>query len=157
MEIRDYIASGRACLGIELGSTRIKAVLIGAYHEPIASGDFGWENRLEDGVWTYHMSDVWNGLRGAYSALKADVYAKYGVKLSKMAAMGFSGMMHGYIALDAKGELLVPFRTWRNTITGEASEKLTAIAMEPSEGSAGKPRRLEAAYPSTAPTMAQST
>ena len=126
MEIRDYIASGRASLGIELGSTRTKAVLIGAYHEPIASGDFGWENRLEDGVWTYHMSDVWNGLRGAYSALKADVYAKYGVKLSKMAAMGFSGMMHGYIALDAKGELLVPFRTWRNTITGEASEKLTA-------------------------------
>ena len=126
MEVRDYIASGRACLGIELGSTRIKAVLIGAYHEPVASGDYGWENRLEDGVWTYHMSDVWAGLRAAYAALKADVENRYGVKLTKMAAMGFSGMMHGYIALDRSGELLVPFRTWRNTITGEASEKLTA-------------------------------
>ena len=126
MEVRDYIASGRACLGIELGSTRIKAVLIGAYHEPVASGDYGWENRLEDGVWTYHMSDVWAGLRAAYAALKADVENRYGVKLTKMAAMGFSGMMHGYIALDMSGELLVPFRTWRNTITGEASEKLTA-------------------------------
>ena len=126
MEVRDYIASGRACLGIELGSTRIKAVLIGAYHEPVASGDYGWENRLEDGVWTYHMSDVWAGLRAAYAALKADVESRYGVKLTKMAAMGFSGMMHGYIALDRSGELLVPFRTWRNTITGEASEKLTA-------------------------------
>ena len=126
MEVRDYIASGRACLGIELGSTRIKAVLIGAYHEPVASGDYGWENRLEDGVWTYHMSDVWAGLRAAYAALKADVESRYGVKLTRMAAMGFSGMMHGYIALDRSGELLVPFRTWRNTITGEASEKLTA-------------------------------
>ena len=126
MEVRDYIASGRACLGIELGSTRIKAVLVGAYHEPVASGDYGWENRLEDGVWTYHMSDVWAGLRAAYAALKADVESRYGVKLTRMAAMGFSGMMHGYIALDRSGELLVPFRTWRNTITGEASEKLTA-------------------------------
>ena len=78
MEVKDYIASGRACLGIELGSTRIKAVLVGAYHEPIASGDYSWENRLEDGVWTYHMSDVWLGLRGAYAALKADVEKQYG-------------------------------------------------------------------------------
>ena len=125
MEVKDYIASGRACLGIELGSTRIKAVLIGENHEPVASGDFGWENRLEDGVWTYHMEEVWAGLRSAYAALKAEVESKYGVRLTRLAAMGFSAMMHGYIALDKSGELLAPFRTWRNTITGEASEELT--------------------------------
>lgn len=126
MDIREYIAAGKACMGIELGSTRIKAVLIGENHEPVASGDYGWENRFESGIWTYRMSDVWDGLRAAYAALKADVKDKYGVELTTMAAIGFSGMMHGYIALDKDGELLVPFRTWRNTITGEASEKLTA-------------------------------
>lgn len=125
MEIKEQIVQGKCCLGIELGSTRIKAVLIGTDHAPIASGDHGWENRLEDGVWTYHMEDVWAGLQDAYAKLCADVQSRYGVELTTMAAMGFSAMMHGYVALDKNGELLVPFRTWRNTITGQAAQILT--------------------------------
>ena len=125
MEMKEIIASGQAVLGIELGSTRIKAVLIGPDHAPIASGDHGWENRYENGVWTYHMEDVWAGLQDAYANLCADVEAKCGEKLTKVAAMGFSAMMHGYLPLDAKGELLAPFRTWRNTITGQAAQALT--------------------------------
>ena len=123
--IKEQIAAGQTYLGIELGSTRIKAVLIGSDHAPIASGDHGWENRLEDGVWTYHMEDVWAGLQDAYAKLKADVATKYGVALTKVAAMGFSAMMHGYVALGKDDQLLVPFRTWRNTITGQAAEALT--------------------------------
>ena len=125
MDIKAAIQAGETCLGIELGSTRIKAVLIGPDHAPIASGDHGWENRYENGVWTYHMEDVWDGLRDAYAKLCADVESKYGLKLTKVAAMGFSAMMHGYVALNKEGELLVPFRTWRNTITGPAAEALT--------------------------------
>ena len=125
MELKEIIASGQAVLGIELGSTRIKAVLIGPDHAPVASGDHGWENRLEDGVWTYHMEDVWAGLQDAYAKLRADVKERYGVELTAMAAMGFSAMMHGYVALDREDRLLVPFRTWRNTITGQAAQLLT--------------------------------
>ena len=125
MEMKEIIASGQAVLGIELGSTRIKAVLIGPDHAPIASGDHGWENRYENGVWTYHMDDVWEGLRDAYASLCAGVEEKYGVKLTKVAAMGFSAMMHGYLPLDGNGELLAPFRTWRNTMTAQAAEELT--------------------------------
>ena len=125
MDIKEQIAQGRCCLGIELGSTRIKAVLIGPDHAPVASGDHGWENRLEDGVWTYHMEDVWTGLQDAYAKLRADVKERYGVELTAMAAMGFSAMMHGYVALDKEDRLLVPFRTWRNTITGQAAQLLT--------------------------------
>ena len=125
MELKEIIASGRAVLGIELGSTRIKAVLIGPDHTPIASGDHGWENRYEDGVWTYHMDDVWAGLQDAYRKLCADVEAKCGEKLTKVAAMGFSAMMHGYLPLDGNGALLVPFRTWRNTMTARAAAELT--------------------------------
>lgn len=125
MDIKEQIAQGRCCLGIELGSTRIKAVLIGPDHAPVASGDHGWENRLEDGVWTYHMEDVWAGLQDAYAKLRADVKERYGVELTAMAAMGFSAMMHGYVALDREDRLLVPFRTWRNTITGQAAQLLT--------------------------------
>ena len=125
MELKEIIASGRAVLGIELGSTRIKAVLIGPDHTPIASGDHGWENRYEDGVWTYHMDDVWAGLQDAYRNLCADVEAKCGEKLTKVAAMGFSAMMHGYLPLDGNGALLVPFRTWRNTMTARAAAELT--------------------------------
>ena len=125
MEMKEIIASGQAVLGIELGSTRIKAVLIGPDHAPIASGDHGWENRYENGVWTYHMDDVWAGLQDAYASLCADVAEKYGVKLTKVAAMGFSAMMHGYLPLDGNGELLSPFRTWRNTMTAQAAEELT--------------------------------
>ena len=125
MNMKDIIAGGQAVLGIELGSTRIKAVLIGPDHTPIASGDHGWENRYENGVWTYHMDDVWTGLQDAYAKLCADVESKCGEKLTKVAAMGFSAMMHGYLPLNASGELLAPFRTWRNTMTGQAAEKLT--------------------------------
>ena len=125
MELKEIITSGQAVLGIELGSTRIKAVLIGPDHTPIASGDHGWENRYEDGVWTYHMDDVLAGLQDAYRNLSADVEAKCGEKLTKVAAMGFSAMMHGYLPLDGNGALLVPFRTWRNTMTARAAAELT--------------------------------
>ncbi len=122
--VKEVIESGRAVLGIELGSTRIKAVLIGEDHTPIASGDHGWENRLEDGNWTYSLDDIWTGLRDSYKNLAADVQEKYGVTLKKIGSIGFSAMMHGYMAFDKNGELLVPFRTWRNCTTGPAAEKL---------------------------------
>ncbi|MBE5767342.1 MAG: ATPase [Clostridiales bacterium] len=125
--MRQYIESGSAILGIELGSTRIKAVLIDDNHEPIASGGFGWENRLENGVWTYHIDEVWTGLAVSYQSLKEDVMAKYGAKLTRFASIGISAMMHGYLAFDKEDNLLAPFRTWRNTITGEAAEKLTEL------------------------------
>jgi len=119
------ITQGRAVLGIEFGSTRIKAVLVNSKNEPVAMGAHDWENRFENGVWTYSLEDIWEGLRDCYANLKKDVQEKYGVKLTKLAALGFSGMMHGYMAFDAENQLLVPFRTWRNTITGQASEELT--------------------------------
>ena len=125
--MKQYIEQGSAVLGIELGSTRIKAVLIGADHAPIASGDHTWENRLENGVWTYHMDDVWSGIQNAYAALKADVEAKYGAKLTKRAGLGISAMMHGYLPFDNDGSQLCEFRTWRNTMTGPAAEELTAL------------------------------
>ena len=126
-KVREQLISGEALLGIELGSTRIKAVLIGPDHAPIASGDHAWENRLEDGLWTYHLDDVWAGLQDAYCNLKADVAQKYGVKLTKLKALGFSAMMHGYLAFDKAGKLLVPFRTWRNTNTAQAADALTGL------------------------------
>ncbi|HCO62104.1 MAG TPA: ATPase [Clostridiales bacterium] len=122
---KSTIEAGRAILGIEFGSTRIKAVLIGPDHAPVAAGDYSWENRLEDGYWTYHMEDVWSGLQQAYAQMRTQVHSQYGVELKRVAAMGFSAMMHGYVALDGAGELLVPFRTWRNTTTGAAAEALT--------------------------------
>ncbi len=124
---RDVIEKGRTALGMELGSTRIKAVLIGEDHKVLASGSYDWENRLENGIWTYSLEDVWKGVRGSYRALKEDVKAQYGAKLATIGSMGFSAMMHGYLAFDGAGELLVPFRTWRNTITGEASRELTEL------------------------------
>ena len=114
-------------LGIELGSTRIKAVLIDKEHQLLASGGHTWENRFEDGKWTYSLDDVWNGIRGCYEKLKEDVGQKYGVTLEKVGAIGVSAMMHGYMAFDENDNLLVPFRTWRNTITGEAAKKLTEL------------------------------
>ena len=125
MNIPSMISAGEACLGIELGSTRIKAVLIGPDHAPIASGDHSWENRYEGGYWTYSMEDVWTGLQEAYANLSADVGTRYGVKLTRVASMGFSAMMHGYLPLNAQGELLAPFRTWRNTTTGPAAQALS--------------------------------
>jgi sugar (pentulose or hexulose) kinase len=121
------IESGKIVLGVEFGSTRIKAVLIGEDHMPIASGSHEWENRYENGVWTYHLEDVWRGLQESYRNLKNDVFEKYSTSLKTIGAIGFSGMMHGYLAFDKDGNLLIPFRTWRNTITGQAAEKLTDL------------------------------
>ena len=114
-EIREAIKTGKAVLGIELGSTRIKAVLIDEDKSPVASGSYDWENQYVDHIWTYDIDEVWKGLQGCYSDLVRDVKAKYDVQLTDMAAVGISAMMHGYLAFDDNGELLVPFRTWRNT------------------------------------------
>ncbi len=112
-------------IGIELGSTRIKAVLIDKDHIPVASGDHEWENRLENGIWTYSMDMIHEGLQACYKALKADVKAKFGEDLKAVGAIGISAMMHGYLPFDKDGNQLAGFRTWRNTITGEAAESLT--------------------------------
>ena len=125
--MREAIRSGAATLGIEFGSTRIKAALIAPDTTPLAAGSFTWENRLENGVWTYDMSDVHRGLASCFASLVEDVRARYSLDLETVAALGISGMMHGYVALDAEGELLVPFRTWRNTITGAACAELTPL------------------------------
>lgn len=126
-EVKEVIESGKAVLGIEFGSTRIKAVLIGEDNAPIASGAHDWENRLENGIWTYTLDDIWTGLQDSYTKMTEDVKAKYGVEVTKLAAIGFSAMMHGYMVFNKEGELLVPFRTWRNTITEQASEQLTEL------------------------------
>ena len=126
-DVKNTIANGKAVLGIEFGSTRIKAVLVDENNMPIASGDHDWENRLENGVWTYTLEDIWTGLQDCYQKMAEDVKEKYGVAVEKLAAIGFSAMMHGYLAFDKDGNLLVPFRTWRNTITQEASEALTKV------------------------------
>lgn len=126
-DIRNVVESGATALGIEFGSTRIKAVLIGPDHAPIASGSHDWENQYENGIWTYSLEDVWRGLQASYRALGDEVLARYDVPLQTIGAIGFSGMMHGYLAFDAAGSLLAPFRTWRNTITGQAAEELTAL------------------------------
>ena len=123
----ELIRSGRAILGIEFGSTRIKASLIAPDTTPLAYGSHAWENRLSDGLWTYDMEDVEAGLAGSYAALRQDVRARYALELETVAAMGVSGMMHGYLALDADGRLLVPFRTWRNNVTARASAELTTL------------------------------
>ncbi|MCC8109930.1 MAG: ATPase, partial [Planctomycetes bacterium] len=119
------IADGAAALGIELGSTRIKAVLIGPEHSPIASGGYDWENRLENGYWTYHLDDVWTGLREVFSSLRADVRNCFGLSLDTVGAIGVSAMMHGYLPFDKDGNLLAPFRTWRNTTTEQAAAVLS--------------------------------
>jgi sugar (pentulose or hexulose) kinase len=126
-DTQNAIESGKTALGVELGSTRIKAVLIGEDHMPIASGSYEWENRYENGVWTYSLEDVWTGLQESYRNLTKEVLEKYNVPLKTIGAIGFSAMMHGYMAFDQEGNLLVPFRTWRNTITEQASEQLTEL------------------------------
>ena len=125
MEIKNLIENGKAVLGIEFGSTRIKAVLMDEKGKVLASGGHGWENRYESGVWTYSLEDIWSGLQDCYRDLCKDVKEKYDTQITSLGAIGFSAMMHGYMAFDGAGELLVPFRTWRNTITEEAAEKLT--------------------------------
>ena len=127
MDTKKCIEEGRTALGIEFGSTRIKAVLIDDGHTVIAQGNHDWENRLDNGVWTYTLDDIWSGIQDAYKNLKKDVQDKYGETLKNIGAIGISAMMHGYMAFDKDGEILVPFRTWRNTMTAEASEELTKL------------------------------
>lgn len=127
MDALQTIKEGKAILGIEFGSTRIKAVLIDADNKPIAQGSHEWENQLVDGLWTYSIADILAGMQDCYADLRKDVKAQYGVELTRLAAIGISAMMHGYMAFDSKGEILVPFRTWRNTNTGEAAAKLSEL------------------------------
>ncbi|MBQ4353572.1 MAG: ATPase [Clostridia bacterium] len=117
----------KTTLGIELGSTKIKGVLLDEKHNIIASGDYDWENQLIDGIWTYSLDKVHEGIRTCYANLAADFRKKSGTALTKVGMIGISGMMHGYLAFDEAGSLLVPFRTWRNTITGKAAETLSAL------------------------------
>jgi sugar (pentulose or hexulose) kinase len=126
-DIQQAIEGGQTALGIEFGSTRIKAVLVGEDHTPIASGSHDWENRYENGVWTYSLEDVWNGLQESYRKLSKAVSEDYHTPLNAVGAIGFSAMMHGYLAFDKGGNLLVPFRTWRTTTTARAAEELTQL------------------------------
>lgn len=126
-ENRKAIENGKTILGIEFGSTRIKAILIDADHQTLATGSHDWENRYENGIWTYSLDDVWAGLQESFRNLSDEVAEKFNTQLHTVGAIGFSGMMHGYMAFDKAGNLLAPFRTWRNTITGQAAEKLTEI------------------------------
>ena len=125
MGAKEIIEEGKAYLGIEFGSTRIKGVVTDEAGEVLAMGGFGWENSLKDGIWTYSEKEIFDGLKACYTDAAKDIENKYGVKVKRFAGIGISAMMHGYLAFDADGKLLVPFRTWRNTITGEAAEKLT--------------------------------
>ena len=126
-DIKMMIESGKTALGLEFGSTRIKAVLIDEKHNPIASGDYEWENQLENGFWTYSLENIWTGLHESYKNLVSDVKEKYETDLTTIGVIGFSAMMHGYMAFDKNGNLLVPFRTWRNSTTGQAAEALTEL------------------------------
>ena len=127
MNAKETIEAGKAVLGIEFGSTRIKAVLIDEHNKPIAQGAFEWENQLVDGLWTYSIDTIWKGLQTCYSDLRADVKRQYGCDIQQLAAIGFSAMMHGYMAFDSEQHILVPFRTWRNTNTGKAAAKLSEL------------------------------
>ncbi len=127
MDAVSIIKSGKAVLGIELGSTRIKAVLIDPESKVLAQGSHEWENRLEDGLWTYSVTDIWDGLRDCYSDLRRNVLKVYGTEIENLSAIGISAMMHGYMPFDSKGDILVPFRTWRNTNTGEAARTLSGL------------------------------
>ena len=124
---KQCIQSGRAVLGIELGSTRIKAVLIDENNAPIAQGVHEWENRYEDKLWTYSIEDIWNGLKDCYADLRRQVKQRYDEEITSLAAIGISAMMHGYMAFDKSQKILVPFRTWRNTNTGKAAAKLSEL------------------------------
>jgi sugar (pentulose or hexulose) kinase len=122
----DVITAGRTALGIELGSTRIKAVLIGPDSAPLAVGSHDWENQFVDRLWTYSLDAVWTGVQQSFAALADDVRRRHGVELTTVGGLGVSAMMHGYLAFDADGGLLTPFRTWRNTNTGRSAERLSA-------------------------------
>ena len=124
-KIKKDILNNQTSLGIEFGSTRIKAVLIDSNHLPISSGSYEWENRLEEGIWTYSLEDIWEGLQYSYQMLANDIQEQYDVVLTTIGSIGFSAMMHGYLAFDRQEELLVPFRTWRNAMTEQAEKELT--------------------------------
>jgi sugar (pentulose or hexulose) kinase len=126
-DVKSFIESGQAVFGMELGSTRIKAVLIGPDASPLASGDYGWESSNVDGIWSYGIDEVWTGVAACFANLRKDAKAKYGAELDSFMIGGFSAMMHGYLAFDASDELLVPFRTWRNNNTGAAAIALTGM------------------------------
>ncbi len=126
-KVKKMIESGKTALGIEFGSTRIKAILVDENNLPIASGSHDWENRHDNGIWTYTLDDIHTGLQDCYRKMAADVKAKYGVTLTTIGAIGFSAMMHGYMVFDRDGKLLVPFRTWRNNNAAPAAEKLTEL------------------------------
>ncbi len=127
MTAKETIEQGKAILGIEFGSTRIKAVLIDGDNKPIAQGSFGWENQLVDGLWTYSQDIIWKGLQDCYQDLRADVKKQYGIEIKNLAAIGISAMMHGYMAFNDKDQILVPFRTWRNTNTAQAAKELSEL------------------------------
>ena len=127
MNAKETIQNGLSVLGIEFGSTRIKAVLIDEENKPIAQGAHEWENQLVDGLWTYSIDAIWNGLQDCYADLRKDVKKQYDCELETLAAIGFSAMMHGYMAFNEKQEILVPFRTWRNTNTGKAAAELSQL------------------------------
>ncbi len=127
MDARRTIESGKAVLGIEFGSTRIKAVLVDQDHIPIAQGSHEWENQLVDGLWTYSNETIWFGLQDCYADLRSDVRKRYDVEIEHLASIGISAMMHGYMPFDKGGHLMVPFRTWRNTNTGEAAAALSKL------------------------------
>ncbi len=127
IDVKAAIESGKTVLGIEFGSTNIKGVLVTEDFEVVASGKHRWENRLENNIWTYSEDDIWTGLRDCYAKLAEDVKTKYGVELKKIGAIGFSAMMHGYMVFNKEGDLLVPFRTWRNTMTEQAAAELSKL------------------------------
>lgn len=127
MSAKTIIESGKAILGIEFGSTRIKAVLIDTDNNPIAQGSFEWENQLVDGLWTYSIDTIWKGLQDCYADLRKNVKAEYDCEIKQLAAIGISAMMHGYMAFGKDENILVPFRTWRNTNTAKAAAELSEL------------------------------
>lgn len=126
-QLKKKIDSGQTALGIELGSTRIKAVLVSDDFQTIASGDFNWENKLANGIWTYPIDEIWTGIQTSYQMMVKNIQSDYGVNLTKIGSIGISAMMHGYMPFDKSGSLLVPFRTWRNNITEQAADELTDL------------------------------
>ena len=127
LDAKSTIEAGKAILGIELGSTRIKAVLIDQENKPIAQGSHTWENQLVDGLWTYSIEAIWSGLQDCYADLRTNVKNAYGIEIETLAAIGVSAMMHGYMPFNKKEEILVPFRTWRNTNTGRSAAALSEL------------------------------
>lgn len=127
LDAKSTIETGKAILGIELGSTRIKAVLIDQENKPIAQGSHTWENQLVNGLWTYSIDAIWSGLQDCYADLRSNVKKLYDTELETLAAIGVSAMMHGYMPFNEKEEILVPFRTWRNTNTGRAAAELSEL------------------------------